>query len=106
MMTQQQLGALALIALGVVVAAGSGSAALRRHLRRGRGREPLWSRLLAALATVGLVAGLVSMGAYYYGPPLAQGLWLARVAVGGFTAAVVGYAVTITPTLWRALWAD
>lgn len=105
-MGQQQLGALALFAVGLLVAAGSGSAALRRRRRHERTREPLWSRLLATLATVGLVVGFVTIGMQVYGPPFPHPLWLAQVAAGGFATAIVGYAVTITPTIWRVLWAD
>ncbi len=99
-MGQQQLGALVLFALGILVAAGSGSAALGRRRRHERAHEPLWRRLLATLATVGLVVSFVTAGVHAYGPPFPQPLWLAQVAAGGFATALVGYAI------WRVLWAD
>lgn len=103
-MSQQQLGAVALVALGILVAVGAGSAAWRLR-RRQRSREPLWSRLLATLATVGLVVGFVTTGVYYYyAPPLPQLLWLAQVATAAFALAVIGYVATITPALWRKVW--
>lgn len=105
-MGQQQLGALALIALGILVGIGAGSAALRRVRRQRHSHEPPWSRLLATLATVGLTTGFIAAGVYYSAPSASHLLWLAQVAAGGFAAAIAGYVATIAPTLWRALWAD
>lgn len=106
-MSQQQLGAVALVVLGILVAVGAGSAALRRLLRRQQSREPLWSRLLAVLATVGLVVGFVATGVYYYyASSLPHLLWLAQVATGSFAVAVVGYVATIAPALWLKVWGD
>lgn len=105
-MDQQQLGALALIACGILIAAGSGSAALWRYRQQKRTHEPLWSRLLATLATVGLVVGFMALGMYTYDTPFPQPLWPLQVAAGGFTAAIAGYGVTIVPTIWRVLWVD
>jgi hypothetical protein len=70
-MSQQQLGAVALVALGILVAVGAGSAALRRLRKRQRSHEPLWSRLLVMLATVGLTVGFIATGVYYYAFDLA-----------------------------------
>lgn len=106
-MSQQQLGALACIALGILVATGAGGAALGRLRRQQRSHEPVWSRLLATLATVGLVAGFIVTGAYYYNTsPFPRLIWLAQVATAGFALAVAGYGVTIAPTLWRKVWAS
>ncbi len=106
-MGQQQAGALALIALGILIGAGAGGGALWR-LWRGRqhSHEPLWSRLLATLATAGLTVGFIATGVYYFAPSASHLLWLAQVATGGFVAAIAGYVATIAPTLWRTLWAD
>ncbi|MGZ3600360.1 MAG: hypothetical protein ACXWQ5_11770 [Ktedonobacterales bacterium] len=105
-MSQQQLGAVALVALGILVAAGAGGAALRRRWRRQHSHEPLWSRLLVTLATVGLTVGLIATGMYYYASPLPHLLWLAQVATAGFALAVAGYGATIASTLWRKVWGD
>jgi hypothetical protein len=106
-MSQQQLGAVALVALGILVAVGAGSAALRRLRKRQRSHEPLWSRLLVMLATVGLTVGFIATGVYYYdAPPFPHLIWLAQVATGGFAVAVIGYVATITPALWHTVWGD
>lgn len=104
-MSQQQLGALACIALGILVATGAGGAALGRLRRQQRSHEPLWSRLLATLATVGLTVGFIATGVYYYDASAAPHLiWLAQVATGSFAVAVIGYGVTIAPALWHKVW--
>lgn len=103
-MSQQQLGAVAFVALGILVAVGAGSVAVRRLRRGRRSREPLWSRLLVTLATVGLVAGFVATGVYYYASALPHLMWLAQVATGGFALAVIGCGATIAPALWRKVW--
>ncbi len=112
-MSQQQLGALALIALGIYVAAGAGFNALlqlglrlQRGRRRQRAPEPLWSRLLAMLATVGLTVGLIATGVYYYMSAVPHLLWLAQVATGAFALAIIGYGATIVPALWRKVWGE
>lgn len=105
-MRLQLLGALALIAEGVAIAAVALGLAVWRYRRRQRSHEPLWSRLLSALATTGLVIGFVYLGVYFSSPPFPQIRWMAQVAAAGFAAAVIGYAITLTPTIWRALSAD
>lgn len=105
-MSQQQLGAVALVALGILVAAGAGGSAVRRWRGRQRAPEPLWSRLLVTLATVGLAVGFVATGVYYYASAVPHLLWLAQMATGGFALAVVGYGATVAPALWRNVWGN
>jgi formate-dependent nitrite reductase membrane component NrfD len=38
--------------------------------------------------------------------PFPQTMWPSRVAVACFALAIAGYAATLTPSLWRAVWAD
>src|SRR5260221_13905492 len=92
-MGQQQLGALVLFALGILVAAGSGSAALGRRRRHERAHKPLWRRLLATLATVGLVVSFVTAGGDGHCPPVPQPPWVAQGGAGGFRGGLPGFGI-------------
>lgn len=106
-MSQQSLGALALVALGVFIVVGAGGAALRRSRAGARHSESWPGRLLATLATIGLAAGFVALGAgVLLNTPRQQPSWPEWIAIVGFSVAILGYAGSLAPSAWRVFWAD
>jgi hypothetical protein len=100
-MSQQQMGAVAFMALGVLIlAAGMVGAARRRALGR-RSGERLTGRVLGGVATVGLSVGFVAEGLSGFVGPAGPWITLNRVAFVCFAVAILGYAATLARPAWR-----
>lgn len=100
-MSQQQIGALALAALGLLAAAGVGIGAIRgQNLLMG---YSLPSRLLSSIAALGLACGVVMHGAYAYGAPLLHSNAVEQIAAYSLAVAIFSYTPLIGLALVRQL---